>query len=376
MFTTPPPTARRVLWLLTALLLVPTPARADRHGGIEIGAKGIKVTVLDATPTEAGLHVKVLLARTHNTSLVAGIASAGKFDPAALKDTAAIVRRCAEEMENKYKVPRDNIYVVASSGIFSPIEKDAKAVAANRAALAGVVRKTTGRALDFVSVEQEAHLSILGIVPRKFLDTALLLDIGSGNTKGGFRVKAKEYVTFGIPFGSVSFSERVKKQFAEEGVVKGSARLSREVVRPALKAAAAAHRGYRGRNRVYLSGGACWALATFTRPGDRSAYVALTARDIDDYHKLLTTRPGRYPAPDLSGIGAAAARKEAAKDIERVRRTFTPEQLLAGAEILKALSSEFGLGSDRATYFARNGYLGWILAYAARKSGKPPSGGK
>src|SRR5262249_5207262 len=145
------------------LLLAPTPARAELFGGVEIGAKGIKATVIDARPGPDGLAVKVLLAGTHNSTLVAGIASKGKFDPAALKDAAAAVRAYAREMEKKYKVPKGNIYVVASSGIFTPIAKDTKAVAANRARLAGAIREATGRSLDFISVEQEAHLSILGI---------------------------------------------------------------------------------------------------------------------------------------------------------------------------------------------------------------------
>src|SRR5262249_46841679 len=68
------PGARRAFWLLSALLLAPTPARAELHGGIEIGAKGVKATVIDARPGPDGLAVKVLLAGTHNSTLVAGIA--------------------------------------------------------------------------------------------------------------------------------------------------------------------------------------------------------------------------------------------------------------------------------------------------------------
>jgi exopolyphosphatase/pppGpp-phosphohydrolase len=371
MRTAPRPNVRPAFGLLATLLLVPAPARAELYGGIEIGAKGVKATVIDARPTPDGLHVKVLLAGTHNATLVAGVASSGKFDPATLKDAARAVRRYAEEMEKRYKVPKENIYVVGSSGIFTPIATDARAVAANRARLAKAVRETAGRSMDFITVEQEADLSILGIVPRKLLGTSLLIDIGSGNTKGGAWVKKGEFDHFGIPFGSVTFGERVKKDFGKDGPVKGSERLRREVVRPALKTALNDHPGLRKRNRVYLSGGACWALATFTRPGDRSPYVALSAKDIDSYHKMLVSRPGEYPPPDLDAIRDPAARKEAEKDLARARKAFTPEQLLAGAEILKALSAEFELGGDKSMYFARNGYLGWILAYAARKGSRP-----
>ena len=364
------PKDRRSYWLLAALLLVPTPARAALYGGIEIGAKGIKSTVLDVSPGPEGLRVKILLAGTKNTTLVEGIATSGKFDAAALKDTAGTILRTAEEMEAKHKVPKENIYIVASSGIFTPIATDAKAVAANRGELAKAILAVAGRPMDFITVAQEAQLSIKGIVPTKFLGTSVLLDIGSGNTKGGYQVKAGEYALFDVPLGSVTFGERVKKQFGDEGLVRGSARLSREVARPGLASAAKEHPGLRTRQRVYLSGGACWALATFTKPGDRSGYVALTAKDIAAYQKMLASNPGKYPAVDLAAIADPAARKATEKDLERVKKTFTPAQLLGGAELLQAFSVEFDLNADKSVYFSRNGYLGWILAYAAKKSAK------
>jgi len=52
-------------------------------------------------------------------------------------------------------------------------------------------------------------------------------------------------------------------------------------------------------------------------------------------------------------------REEAAKDLQKVRETYTPQNLVAGAEILAALSGEFRCGEPgRKTYFARNGHLG------------------
>jgi len=52
-----------------------------------------------------------------------------------------------------------------------------------------------------------------------------------------------------------------------------------------------------------------------------------------------------------------------------VKKGFTPEQLLAGAEILKALAEEFDFAKEKKVYFARQAYLGWILAYVIEKSG-------
>jgi exopolyphosphatase/pppGpp-phosphohydrolase len=361
-----PLSAGHAIWLLVPFLMCPAPARAALHGGVEIGAKGVKATVIDARPGPHGLSVKPLFAGTYNATLSEGIAANGKFDPRALQATAAAVKKYVEEIEGKHKVPKENIYVVGSSGIFSPIEKDREAVKARQAELARAIKDATGRTMDFISPRREAELSIVGIVPRKLQDVSLLIDIGSGNTKGGYRDATKKFITFAVPFGSVTFTKAAEKRSASDPV-KGGASVAEENLRPLLRSAVKEHPALTGRERVYLSGGACWALANFVKPADRSGYAALTGKDIDTYHKMLASKPGEYPVVDLSAL-SEKDRAAAEKDIARIKKTFTPAQLLAGAEILKALSSEFKLQGEKKLYFARNGYLGWILAYAALKT--------
>ncbi len=106
-------------------------------------------------------------------------------------------------------------------------------------------------------------------------------------------------------------------------------------------------------------------MATFTHPGSHGSYVELTMKDLHAYHDMLTGKPGEYPKVDLSSLNAED-RKAAEKELDRVRKSFPPDQLLAGAEILKALAIEFKL-ADKKLQFPRNGHLGWILAYAALK---------
>jgi exopolyphosphatase/pppGpp-phosphohydrolase len=361
--------SRLAALLAVGLVLAPSPARAERHGGIEIGAKGVKATVVDVTSKPGGYNVKVLLAGTTNTTLSASVASSGELSPAAVTSTVKAIKAYISDMENKHKVPRDNIYVVGSSGIFAAIEKDSKAVAAGQKALVEAVRKGTGRSLDFITVEREAELSIVGIIPREFRDSALLIDIGSGNTKGGYRVGPKKYVTFGVPYGSVTFTELVRKKFGDDGLSRGSVRAGKEVLAPALRVAVKDQPGLLKHERIYLSGGAVWALATFMRPADRDTFTALTRDDVERYHKALTSNPKDYPRVDLSAISNSKVRDAAEKEIGRVKKVFKPEQLLSGAEILKGLADELKVdASKKKLYFARYGYLGWILAYVGRKS--------
>jgi exopolyphosphatase/pppGpp-phosphohydrolase len=367
-----PRTGTRLFCLAAVALALTAPhVRADVHGGIEIGAKGVKAAALDVTGGADGYDVKVLFSDTRNTTLVAGLASSGRFDPAALKDTAAAVAAFAGQMQKEHKAPAERIYVVGSSGLFSALAGKPDDVKANQEILAAAVREACGLKMTFVSPEREVELSIAGAVPAKYAAGALLLDVGSGNSKGGYRDGDKGCVSASVPYGSVTFTDAIKKRADKGSFAEAAVLLRREVLVPAIRKAVEGKPGLLKRERVYLSGGAVWAMATLLRPGDRGAYVALTAEDVEAYRKLLLKTPGAFPEPDLTSITDAGIRREAQKEIERVKETFKPEQLLAGAEILKALSDEVGFGKENKAYFARNGYLAWILAYVAERSAAP-----
>jgi exopolyphosphatase/pppGpp-phosphohydrolase len=355
---------RRLAWLLAAFVFA-APARAAVHGGIEVGAKGVKATVLDVRGDADAYDVKVLMADTENTTLTAGLAQSERFAPEALKATVAAVAKFADAMRKDHKVPDENLYVVGSSGLFSAIEGKADAVKANQEALAGAVREACGLKMTFIDVAREAELSIAGVVPSRYVGAAVLIDVGSGNTKGGFRDGDKGAVTFGVPYGSVTFADAAKKRAGDSSFADKAAGLRTDVLAPALKKAVEDRPALAKRERVYLGGGAVWAMASLVRPGGSEPYLPVTPDDVADYQKLLASAPGAFPKPDLSSLGEKE-RAAAEKEIARVQKTFTPEQLLAGAEILKGLSDEFGF-KGRKVFFARNAYLAWILAYVTEK---------
>jgi exopolyphosphatase/pppGpp-phosphohydrolase len=356
--------AARLAWLLAALVWV-APASAAVHGGIEIGAKGVKATAIEVSGDADAYDVKVLMAGTENTTLTAGLGKSGRFAPEAVKATAAAVAKFAETMRKEHKVPADNLYVVGSSGLFSAIEDRPEAVKANQDALAEAVRQASGLKMTFIDVKREAELSFDGVVPKKYAGAAMLLDIGSGNTKGGFRDGDKGELTFGVPFGSVTFADAAARRPGNGPYADKAATLRGEVLAPALRQAIEKKPALARRERVYLGGGAVWAMATFLHPGGREPYLALTPEDLAAYRQLLLRSPGEFPKVDLTGLDDKE-RAAAEKEVERVKKTFTPEQLLAGAEILWALSGEFEF-KDKKVFFARHAYLGWILAYVTEK---------
>jgi exopolyphosphatase/pppGpp-phosphohydrolase len=354
--------ARRFPWtwcFAVAALLSCRPAAAEVHGGIEIGGKGVKATVLDVKGEGEDIRIKVKLAATTNTGLSAGVAKNGRFDPAALAQTARAVKKYHDRFRKEFKVPGERIYVVGSSGLFAPISDQPDQIKTNQQKLSKAIKKQTGRDLTFISVRREAELSIVGTLPKNRRASGLLVDIGGGNTKGGCLVGRGKFATFGVPFGTVTFSELARKERAKGA--KPLAKLCTKAVAPLLKKQLAALPGLAKRDRVYLSGGVVWAVTTFAHPTKAGSYTALTLKDVARVEAALTAHPGEYPKPNLSAVTDAKVRQRAMKEMARVKKVYRPEQLLAGLQILKSVYGE--LGNERHYYFVRNGYLGWILAY-------------
>jgi hypothetical protein len=66
----------------------------------------------------------------------------------------------------------------------------------------------------------------------------------------------------------------------------------------------------------------------------------------------------------LSQVADAEVKKRAEKEAAAVNKAYSPENLVAGAEILSALVTAFGL-EERTLIFPRNGFVGWLGAYIA-----------
>jgi hypothetical protein len=378
-----PLSARVSACLMTLLLVLATEARAQTavrentslYGGIEIGSKGVKGTVIQVTPETGsaaeGSKIKLLLGESINTTIMQ--TRDNRFLPEALRETGKAVQQLYGRMQTVLKVPESQIYIVGSSGVR----------AENQADLINEIKARTGKTMDFLTLEAEVELSIAGAIPqryragRRYFDNreiSLLLDIGSGNTKGGYQVRRQalgntamyDYVTVGIQQGTVTFTNQVEQVLGESGDLPAFAQTARQLapnaVRLALRREMERKPGLVTRNRVYFTGGIVWAMATLLHPGDRRTFVPLTTEDIEIFYRRATTDPLALLNPSVAKIRDAQTRKQAEQEIEAVKNTFTPRNLIAGAEILKAVAAEFQFQQKRIRY-VRYGNLSWILSY-------------
>src|SRR5262249_16849423 len=139
--------------------------------------------------------------------------------------------------------------------------------------------------------------------------------------------------------------------------------------RQALRTELESKPGMIHRKRVFLTGSIVWAMMTLLYPEERRAFIPLTYENIAQFTDKAARAPKELFNPNVSFIRDRKLRQEVEQEIEAVRNTFTPRQLIAGAELLKAAADELKW-QEKKIWFARLGHLGCILSYIRLQTGK------
>ena len=151
------------------------------YAGIEVGSKGVKLSVVDISKsTKTNSAFTIIKDTSVNTDFIS-------FTNPSTEATLNGLYNLYQFALEQYKIPSANIYTVVSSGVKVQAEKDAKTEFINK--LVEAFRNKINdqkRKVEVIDALQEARLSHLGIVPDNKRYTTFLVDIGSGNTKGGF----------------------------------------------------------------------------------------------------------------------------------------------------------------------------------------------
>lgn len=362
---------------------IPEKRTESLYGGIEVGAKGVKAAVISVRETDEGNSVKLVYAEAINSTIMQ--LKGNRFAPETINDTALAVQKLMARMKIEYKVPEEQISVIGSSGVRAENQQD----------LINAIREKTGKTMPFLDVETEVQLSIVGTIPQRYRTrngwaenrgTSVLIDVGSGNTKGGYQVIRQtttgtpdyDYVTISIPKGTVTFTNEINDAVGDQGdqmdFVRKARELSPSSIRSELRKEMERKPGLINRQRVYLTGGIVWAMVTLMRPDDRRTLTPITADEIEMFYRAVTKDPDSLQKllyPDLTRrISNRQLRAEVEMDIETIRNTYSPRNLIAGAEILRNVSKEFGL-QNKNIRFARYSHLSWIVSYVRLQSSVP-----
>jgi exopolyphosphatase/pppGpp-phosphohydrolase len=344
----------------------PTPPvgpQAGKWAGIDIGSRGVKPVVMEFTKTPAGWEFSAdTTLESDNTDLGTLADGNQKFDAKRLEATVAAVAKQHKALRGKYSLPPDRVRVVVSSGVFTRF-KDGAAAGAARRELVAALEKAVGSAPDFIDDRQEAELAARGTISPANRAGRMLIDIGSGNTKFGWYTAAGfQHLT--LDSGSKAFRDAAARQASakKQPFAEAAAELRESTLAAPLRQKGAKAEGFGKATDVQIIGGAAWAAATFAHPGTGSvARVPLAADDVEKFAELARLKPEEAREKALAGL-PDPARAAGAKEVERVQKVFSPEELQAAAEILRAVYAEARLGDKKVVFFQR-GQHAWIAGY-------------
>lgn len=342
----------------------------DLYAGVEIGAKGIKLSVIE---------VKLSKSREYDYTLI--IDSSINTDAASLsyqseKETFDAVTVFYNIIKKRYQVPANKTHIVISSGLKQELDKYKKVDF-----FANIVRPTDLDAaikIQYITPEQESELSFLGIVPQKNRLTADQLDVGSGNTKGGYFNAGKVFVPITFPLGTKSFQRLIESKTPHdmEGFLQAAEKLFKDSLGRVMVYEFANKQDFKSREIVYLSGGIVWAIASLIHPEKiRDNYVEISHADIAAFRRLIYSSFASITQPDAALVSNVEDARASQKNISRVLKTFDQKALLAGAIWLDELIQQVNsINPSKKFIFPRYSYVGWISGYIMDKINKQYTG--
>ncbi|MCY7292038.1 MAG: hypothetical protein LH615_07635, partial [Ferruginibacter sp.] len=347
----------------------------DLYAGIDVGSKGVKLSVIqmgkNASLTGSFVAVKDTAVNTDFIS----------FTPASFSATVKGMISLYNVALNEYKIPAAKIFTVISSGIKGQAEKENKME--NVKALADSFKiyiNDPKRNVPVIDAMGEARLSHLGIVPEARRYNTFLIDIGSGNTKGGYfkNGDTKELKLFMLNWGTKTVANATEKRMDEDKTLPNYKKLlnrvlagdpDREIVYAVNESGA-----YNMNDNFAFSGGIAWAVATMLYPElSENSVVPLNFEDLHKFNEKLTNNYASM-TPEIiskSVTDKILNKAEIALEISRVQKVFDQRALMAGTSLLLNIVRQFeGTQEKKHFFLVKNGQVGWISAYVSQSVNK------
>lgn len=345
---------------------------SNTYSGIEVGSKGVKMSIIEMGRNAKSTGAFHILKDTSvNTDFIS-------FTDPSFEATLNGITSLYNKALNEYQIPSKRIFTVISSGVKMQAEKDNKTEWIDR--LISSFRQNTGemnRQVELVDVEKEAKLSHLGIVPESRRYNTFLIDIGSGNTKGGFFPfgNDRDFRLFQLNWGTKSTANATEKRLEGDNSLANYYKHLQRVLASAENSeiiyAVNASGAYPLSDNIAVSGGIAWAVATLTHP-ELSDYtvVAVTYEELRDFCSNMYSKPEQYNSKTLTAsIPKSENRETAAEEINRVHKVFDQRSLMAGGGLLLKIMRQFASAFETKTfYLVKNGQVGWVSAYVDEKT--------
>ena len=333
------------------------------YAGIEIGAKGVKFSIIGVRFTADGkLSFKIIKSDDIN-------ASAQSCTPASFQDAAKAVHTFLDTLAAR-NIPKDHIFVAGSSGLRQELDRCGK-----REELLTVVRAEVSgiypNPIDFIEPCTEAELVTRGTVPSRYWGTTAMIDIGSGNTKGGYYSNGQfECIDY---YGTGAFTKYVQDRAKGRPFAEATASVYNDDVKQLIGSEMGRKPGFQTREQINFSGGIIYALTTYLYPEKiLDKEVTFTYKDAQLFKKLAVEDYAKLTNPDLTRIDGDETYKKAQSEIKKVKeKVFTQEQIIAGATLVEGIMDEIRKNTAPKKYvFQREGIIGWISGYIVKAIAK------
>ncbi|MGI8583179.1 MAG: hypothetical protein ACR2KX_13335 [Chitinophagaceae bacterium] len=345
------------------------------YAGIDVGSKGVKLSVL-----EIGKNAKksgsfnVLKDTAINTDFIS-------FTQPTFQATLNSLYKLYSSAIKQYHIPVERIFIVFSSGVKTQAEKENKFSWIKELSDSfRLLIREPNKQLSVIDVIEEARLSHLGIIPETKRYTTFLIDIGSGNTKGGYfpNGNTKDLKLFQLTWGTKSVANETEKRCAED---KSVANFNRQLYRvlagdanSEIIYAVNSSGAYNMSDYIAFSGGIAWSVATLLYPElIENSVVPVT---YDEVVKFIDRMYKNYGSLSNESIVKTINDKtldiEAiGKEVKRVNQVFDQKSLMAGAALLLKIMRQFeGIYEKKQFYLVKSGQVGWISAYVDQNISK------
>ena len=344
------------------------------YTGIEVGSKGVKMSVIEIGKNAQSTGAfNVLKDTSVNTDFIS-------FTDATFQATLNGLIGLYGTAEDVYKIPAKRIFTVISSGVKMQAEKDAKLAWINNLIDSFRLKiKEPNRKVEVVDVMQEGKLSHLGIVPDSRRYSTFLIDIGSGNTKGGFFPygNTKDFKLFQINWGTKSTTNATDKNCVDDKSLENYNKQLYRVLAGAehtdIIYAVNSSGAFPVSDNIAVSGGIAWAAATLLHPDlIENSVIPITFAELVRFNDQLYNNFNALSAKFLSGKITTQTEREAAfNEITRVHAVFDQKALMAGTGLLLKIMRQFESAfASKQFYLVKNGQVGWVSAYVDQQIDK------
>lgn len=346
------------------------------RAGIDIGAQGVKISVMGFYNRSNKLKYKLIYERQESVGLVKGMeTNGGKLRTSDIQDAVSFAQEMIEDAKTTYKLTNKDFIMYSSSGVN---------MAGNIGELDAQAQKTLGMGVNTsLTSKAEAAYGTRASMDRDDFDNAILVDVGGGSSKGGILQKyvaadGKEKYTFksfNIEYGARRLSERIAKRTTNfddyqkqlKGMVEDTLGI---LIRSSLSDNPGISLGQR--NTIYVTGGAAYQFITWLFPEKvQDEIVEFKYSDLQDFEYMLRRENGwkTFATRQFDNITDANLRQLMVKDHEKAtQKVYNRDACLAGISLMKQIVKEIGNPESKTFYFSRDAYWINVLIYDAFKA--------